>query len=1086
MRIKKFGILFYLLLILAISDVSGQGDPNLPQIIPPSPDAASLGKYGEIPVGKYTGTANITVPIYVIEFDGLSIPISVNYHTGGIKVEELASWVGLGWSLNAGGIITKSVVGLPDNMAGIGYLNNAYTDVESILSLPAGEQNAIHQQVEKGLLDVEPDNYYFNFLGYSGKLFIDKATNTVHTIPKTNLKFQYPNWQIVDAKGFRYIFNDGETTSVETNFPGNHGSYSTSSTWVLTKIIAPSGREISFVYQDYSNLYYQRGGQSKHYLVAQNAGFGSPCATFDGSIKTNYTLHDVQGKRIQQIIWDGGKVVFNKTANNREDIVGDYCLDNIEIYNSGLELIQKHKLFYSFRSSTTGMSSFGTSFTSLIGGKRVFLDSVQQVSTTESIPAYKFTYDASNLPYYLSYAQDHWGYHNGATNTNLLPIVQGGFGFANRNVNFSSTKAGSLSKIVYPTGGETEFQYESNEALLEVCNYMTYLNPNNTNNQAPSFSVSVNQGAQVATLNVPAALCPGQDTVKQFTYVVNFPTAINCQSATRSCIGALEVILYSTTTNQSFNLLANPITNGQTTGTLMLKAGTSYILEMSGPGSAVNGVSATVTGKQNPATFLINGTNYVNAKVGGLRVAKVTSRSLVDLPTSTKYFYYDRDDVLSTSVTNQRSSGRAGGIGSIVPIYTLYNIKNCGSDESGNAYQQLLALHAASLSPLSSESGSPLGYKMVEELKEGSSDKIRSISTFTSFDEHPDVVSTTYPTVVTYSYDDWRGMPLKEYQFLYNQSNQSYSVLASVNNKYITDPLLPPVGINGLKRSCFTTFTTGGISVPICSDNIFKAYRRRVIWRYLSEKTEQIYDKSNLASFNEKKTTYTYADPRHLEVTKTEETNSKGEVIITENKYPHDFATLSPYSTMIERNMIGTAVESKVSNITKNIEISKVKTNYSMGPTGLILPQSITKALLGSTLEPEVTFGQYDEKGNVLEFIGKDGIVNSFLWGYNKRYPVAKIIGRTYADIVAQSGIDMSIVNNPASDEALRVELNKLRLLPGSLVSTYTYRPLVGVTSETDANNITVYYEYDVFNRLRLVRDNDGNILKKADYQYKQ
>ena len=56
------------------------------QIIPPSPNAAAFAKYGNIPVSYYTGTANISVPIYTIQIRDISVPISLNYHTGGIKV----------------------------------------------------------------------------------------------------------------------------------------------------------------------------------------------------------------------------------------------------------------------------------------------------------------------------------------------------------------------------------------------------------------------------------------------------------------------------------------------------------------------------------------------------------------------------------------------------------------------------------------------------------------------------------------------------------------------------------------------------------------------------------------------------------------------------------------------------------------------------------------------------------------------------------------------------------------------------------------------------------------------------------------
>ena len=53
---------------------------------------------------------------------------------------------------------------------------------------------------------------------------------------------------------------------------------------------------------------------------------------------------------------------------------------------------------------------------------------------------------------------DCWNYYNGATNTTLLPQ----FG-ANRNPDLASTRTGAMKKIIYPTGGTTEFEYELNE-----------------------------------------------------------------------------------------------------------------------------------------------------------------------------------------------------------------------------------------------------------------------------------------------------------------------------------------------------------------------------------------------------------------------------------------------------------------------------------------------------------------------------------------------------------------------------------------------------------------------------------------------
>ena len=79
-------------------------------VLPPvSANAYQLSKVTDIPLDLYRGKANISIPIYSIELGGINIPIGISYNTGGIKLNEQASTVGLGWSLNIPGNIFKNV-----------------------------------------------------------------------------------------------------------------------------------------------------------------------------------------------------------------------------------------------------------------------------------------------------------------------------------------------------------------------------------------------------------------------------------------------------------------------------------------------------------------------------------------------------------------------------------------------------------------------------------------------------------------------------------------------------------------------------------------------------------------------------------------------------------------------------------------------------------------------------------------------------------------------------------------------------------------------------------------------------------------
>jgi hypothetical protein len=114
-------ILFILILIIKQVVLAQAPASPFSNITTASPNAASLGKYGDYPVGYNTGVPQISIPIYTVKEGTLSLPVSISYHASGLKVMEAASSIGMGWSLNAGGVITRTVVGSADDR---GHLTN--------------------------------------------------------------------------------------------------------------------------------------------------------------------------------------------------------------------------------------------------------------------------------------------------------------------------------------------------------------------------------------------------------------------------------------------------------------------------------------------------------------------------------------------------------------------------------------------------------------------------------------------------------------------------------------------------------------------------------------------------------------------------------------------------------------------------------------------------------------------------------------------------------------------------------------------------------------------------------------------------
>ena len=132
----------FLAALLIIISVDLYAQKNT-EIIAPSPTVAELGKYGLVPVGLFSGTAQYNIPLYELKTQNLSLPISLSYSSNGLVVDQVSTWVGHSWSLNAGGVITRSVRGLPDNPSySLPYPNGVDTNPTLLLNFL--EFQAIH------------------------------------------------------------------------------------------------------------------------------------------------------------------------------------------------------------------------------------------------------------------------------------------------------------------------------------------------------------------------------------------------------------------------------------------------------------------------------------------------------------------------------------------------------------------------------------------------------------------------------------------------------------------------------------------------------------------------------------------------------------------------------------------------------------------------------------------------------------------------------------------------------------------------------------------------------------------------------
>ena len=192
---------------------------------------------------------------------------------------------------------------------------------------------------------------------------------------------------------------------------------------------------------------------------------------------------------------------------------------------------------------------------------------------------------------------------------------------------------------------------------------------------------------------------------------------------------------------------------------------------------------------------------------------------------------------------------------------------------------------------------------------------------------------------------------------------------------------------------------------------------------------------------------------------------------------------------LIAKNIVATPIQKE--NIVKNSSGSVLskntqRTNFKIWPnSGIVLPEIIQTAKDVNLLEDRIQYHDYYANGNLKEVSLKNGAHIIYLWGYNQTQPIAKIENATSTQISAALGVsDVSDLNesNLSSINALRNNIS----FTNSMITTYTYVPLVGVSSITDPRGDTITYTYDSFGRLQFVKDKDGNILSENQYNYKQ
>jgi YD repeat-containing protein len=1144
----------------------GNALPTISSPMSVSPNAASLGKFGEIPVGYYTGIPSIGVPLYEINTGGLKLPISLDYHAGGVKVEDIASWVGIGWALNAGGVITRQVRGIPDDALG-GYLQT-YDSITKYINFTLGP-NAVNyiDSMAKGLADGQQDLFFYNFGGASGKFIFD-SSGAVLTIPSSRNKIEFGHFlgkdqvfKITDLVGEQYFFASKETTTYgySVNNVLSPTAYIATSSWYLTQINnALNTDSITFSYGLVSSNIQTLGIQTRYIENSIDNTCGA--RTDDRGTGSN----EVSGLRLTAIHFKNGSITFTPSAQTRKDLTSERSLSSIVIQNTDGDFYKKYTFYQSYPLPALGDTSDPNN-------RRLFLDSLSFSDGATVLGTYRFSYITPNiLPSRMSYWQDLWGYYNGEPNSDLIPttIIPSSifgtdhvFSGADRSVHFNNAEAGTLSSIVYPTGGRTEFEYESNAV----------------NNLSVNQSVVVGSGQFIfyPTGDAPRTVDSSFELTDDYQGQGGVPMTWT-YNAIPGCgsllIRGCPVTILSDTTGDIAT-----ITGNSTSGIFVHKGPVTVKLDIRSVTDTSILQNYTLTLHWQKTSNSVDSL-LMDAPVGGLRVKKITNYTTDTGVASIKQYTYNLPDSI------HHSSGIILSYPSFIGNMTTVTLD---PDDGLDHTCQFITISSTPNATLLADQGSYVTYKYVREMLGLNGEFGRNDYQFTAADQYPDIISASFPFPPGVSVDWERGKPVHEKNFRYNSVSGQYELIKEAIHKYA-----PQVTSEYVSLKAGTTTIRNDGSTPSLSDYAIGQYATEAGWSPLINDTIRLYDQNDLTKYVQTTTSYTYNDAHFQPVTITS-TNSKGETQIVQNKYPLDYTGLtatdnftSGIRNLQNKNLVTPVIEkyTQLQNAdgSNTRTMGGVLTSYRpdkplpdtiwstefAGPSTSFTATSVSGGGItrDGAYKPQVALLKYDPVGNIQEQQKKVDHKLTYLWDYQSSYPIAEVVDADSASIaytsfeadgtgnwtvgsgsldttagitgshsyvlssdISKSGLNSAttyivsywtensfpfsisgtISGYPIKGKTVSFNghswtlyvhkvtgqttvtiggsghIDELRLYPVTAqMTTYTYSPLVGMTSQCDPGNRITYYEYDGLGRLKRVRDQDYNILKSMEYQY--
>ncbi len=1123
---KKFTLLAIVLAGIASNLIAQPGDVTSLSL---SGNAEAANRLSTVPINYFTGIPSISVPLYnYSHHNGLNLDVSLSYFAGGTKVSEQSSTVGLNWYLNAGGVITRQVRGMPDDINANGFMYSS--------ALPA-DYRANGTKYYYDTLDAEQDVYQFNFNGRSGKFYIGKNKQIV-IVPLSKLKIKYTttagtntpinSFTITTEDGSKYIFSELETQN-RTNYGGggfNGITYTTA--WYLSQLRSPMGTDtIKFTY----NSVVDTLDADINGIISNRVGYVNGGVLIkESAVASDYICTN---KKIASIIFpDKKNISFIYDKINRYD-GKDSCLQRIEIGDSVL------RYGYVFNMGT------GELYKPRLSGIDYF--------TTKAIKAYyKFGYTLPLFPNSdnnFNNRRDHWGYYNDVDNSNKkYPTVSGIYTGANRTATTASV-AGSLSSIVNANGGVTYYSFEPNDIVL----YSTSSQNVSINGLSASTTTNVSFAQVVGNQN-SITLALDNSISRAGSNPFSGSCALNCKVT--SVDGLTTYSTFSTNLNQLFY-----------TGSLVW----SFTI-----GNGNYKLSTTLTGCSSALSTAPVNFSWQNQTGAGRSAfsAGIRIRRIVHFDNSMGKEQYDT----LASYTYETVDNKSSGFLSTFPKYDYPYTETVVNGSTTTTNYTAISSDPSNI--LNSMQGSAVGYSRVVVTRGNPSHNSgKEVYEFTDlYDANSNAIPPVFPFAPITQRDWVIGLPKRVAVY-----DASGTLLKTTTNTYSN-------AFNTYTTADFQSLRLGRISctyfgnpntygTPKTETFLGQYYYPESGRSDLTTTIDSLYHPDGSLQVSKKTIQYdTNYNP--IKVI-SPYNNTRGLTLEQQVYYPYHY-TIGGAIGKLRDSSIFTPVstENWITGDANPRMISASITDYQQLQTGEIKPLTqynlqsnapVAQGVIGNFnpaslvrnatyLKAKQSFTVYDSDGNLVET--KNAVSNqsnSVIMDYNNELPIAQITNAKYSDVAYTSfesdGSGNWTISSSARDYTTNVTgkacynlsngsiiksglngatsyivsvwcksgavvgfngqgiqlysqrsdgwglylmtlsgitsvtiagsglIDELRLYPKDAnMVTSTYEPMIGVTSSADANNTLTYKLYDEFNRTKLLLDKDKNILKKYNY----